>query len=75
MTNKNQFTQDFARVWDAAIECATENTPRENEANQDMLSTASGLLVQSGIRAGKAWTSSCGASCQAHDCAYNMDGG
>ncbi|HZQ08310.1 MAG TPA: hypothetical protein VFD70_17120 [Anaerolineae bacterium] len=54
---------DLTQVWDDAIQRAAESTPRELEAGADMLNTAAGLHVQSGVQAGKLWSASCGGTC------------
>ncbi|HZQ08309.1 MAG TPA: hypothetical protein VFD70_17115 [Anaerolineae bacterium] len=69
MKNENQIVRDLNQAWDDAVQRTAENALRENEAGQDMLSTASGLQVQSGVHAGQWGSGSCG-SCEGTCAAY-----
>ncbi|HZQ08312.1 MAG TPA: hypothetical protein VFD70_17130 [Anaerolineae bacterium] len=58
--NKKKVLTDLSQRWEDAAQRAAETTQREDEAGADVLNTAAGLRVQSGILAGD-WTDSCGA--------------
>ncbi len=70
---KNKTVLDLSQEWDDAVHSAAERAQQEDSLSREMLNTAAGLGVQSGVRAGdRTWNQSANSQCQScyGTCAY-----
>lgn len=55
---KQNNSHELEQQWERAVDQAQENLPREQTLSDEMLDSAAGLEVKSGVRAG-GWTHTC----------------
>jgi hypothetical protein len=64
--NQRLHSRQLEERWEASVARALEGAPRRSELDTNQLNTAAGLLVASGLQAGRLWgtTHKCTNTCE-----------